>query len=449
MNDMKKNNNALLKTISRSLIVIAIAALLVAIPEIQMRAFLSAELAAVEEASRRAGEAAAAAKAEDTPYSRRMLEIAKLEAQEAFYQKYKYRNEFHYYGQFYEMYQQVYKADTIFIGTSHASHGVNPKYIEKAYSGKGNRSFFNFSLNGSNPSYYVEWYKFFKDSGYPTPRTIVYCVDWFMTDLGWLWRRKEFDSNYDCPQYIAKQLKIAEEKAIAEALKSPEETEAPAETETAAETEAVLDTGEEKAWFTLEDFLTKFMNSMMIIHNRDRIPEMVGSWFDIAGEDSEGETTVAETAEEELPPLPVYKHNEGIVDGTGILTDSYYKGYITWEAYFDGGTRSQNYNEHPGEWEAFVRLVEQFQKDGIEVIMIQVPEYVPGRRVPGKRDIEANERLEDFAWEHDIPFINYNAEESELNSNPDYFSDWGHMNEIGSTNFSKILIKDLEKVWKD
>ena len=151
------------------------------------------------------------------------------------------------------------------------SHGVNPKYIEEAYSGKGDRSFFNFSLNGSNPSYYVEWYKFFKESGYPKPRTIVYCVDWFMTDLGWLWRRKEFDSNYDCPQYIAKQLKIAEEKAIAEALKSPEETEAPAEPETWSETEAVLETEEEKARLLFEDFLTKFMNSMMIIHNRDRI----------------------------------------------------------------------------------------------------------------------------------------------------------------------------------
>jgi len=71
-----------------------------------------------------------------------------------------------------------------------------------------------------------------------------------MTDLGWLWRRKEFDSNYDCPQYIAKQLKKAEEKAIAEALETPEETEAPAEPETTAETASVSDSGEEKAWFT-------------------------------------------------------------------------------------------------------------------------------------------------------------------------------------------------------
>ena len=345
------------------------------------------------------------------------------------------------------MYQQVYKADTIFIGTSHASHGVNPKYIEKAYSGKGNRSFFNFSLNGSNPSYYVEWYKFFKDSGYPTPRTIVYCVDWFMTDLGWLWRRKEFDSNYDCPQYIAKQLKIAEEKAIAEALKSPEETEAPAETETAVETEAVLETEEEKSWFTLEDFLTKFMNSMMIIHNRDRIPEMVGSWFDIAGEDSEAETTVAETAEEELPPLPVYKHNEGIVDGTGILTDSYYKGYITWEAYFDGGTRSQNYNEHPGRVGSFCPACRAVSEDGIEVIMIQVPNMCRGAAFPANAISKQTNGLRVSAWEHDIPFINYNAEESELNSNPLFQRLGAHER----NRFDQLLQnpdKDLEKVWK-
>ena len=66
MNDMKKNNNALLKTIAFAYMTIA--ALLVAIPESRCGFFRQS--LPLSEASRRAGEAAAAAKAEDTPYQR-------------------------------------------------------------------------------------------------------------------------------------------------------------------------------------------------------------------------------------------------------------------------------------------------------------------------------------------------------------------------------------------
>ena len=447
-------NTGITKTLLRIAAVIASAALLVAIPEMLMRSFLNRELAAVQEASRKAGEAAALAEGSDDPLAIRLAEIAKLEAQEAFYQKYKYRDDFHYYGQFYEMYEQVYAADTIFIGTSHTSHGVNPYYIEQEYSGEGGRTFFNFGLNGSNPKYYVEWYKLFKESGYPKPRTIVYCVDWFMTDgAGWLWRNIQFDTNRDCPQYIAYHLKQAEDeaaaKAAAEAQSAPEtepETEAP---EPEPETDNQPSSGdEEEAFFSLDSWLTKFMNSMMIIHNRDRIPEMIRSWFGIEAEEAETAAEPEEEPEDELPPLPLYVHNQGIVDNTGVLTDSYYKGFAAWEAHYGGGTVHQHYADSKDQWNAFTSLVEQFLDDGIEVIFVEVPEYVEGREVTGNWDIKSNERLADYAWEMDIPFLNYNEEDNHINTDYTYYSDWGHMNADGAEEFSKVLIKDLEKTWK-
>ena len=449
-------SGGVLKTLARIGTVIAIAAVLTAVPEFLMRSFLNAELAAVQEASRKAGEAAAAAAQSDDPLTLRLAEIAKLEAQEAFYQKYKYRDDFHYYGQFYEMYEQGYAADTIFIGTSHTSHGVNPKYIEENYSGDGGRTFFNFGLNGSNPKYYVEWYRLFKESGYPKPRTIVYCVDWFMTDgAGWLWRNIEFDTNRDCPQYIAYHLKKAEDeaaaRAAAEAMNSPETEAAEPDPEPEPEPAAPASgTDENEAFFSLDSWLTKFMNSMMIIHNRDRIPEMIRSWFGDGGADdgAASETEEEPASEDELPPLPVYVHNQGIVDNTGVLTDSYYKGYATWLANYGGRRTHQHYADSKEQWNAFTSLVDEILDDGIELIFVEVPEYIDGREVTGDWDIKSNERLTDYAWDMGIPFLNYNEDYNEINSDYTYFSDWGHMNDDGSTAFSKMLIKDLEKVWE-
>ena len=450
-------NSGVAASLLKIAVVIAVTVLLVAVPELLMRSFLDRELAAVEEASRKAGEAAAkAAESVDDPLAQRLAEIAKLEAQEAFYQKYKYRDDFHYYGQFYEMYEQVYAADTIFIGTSHAAHGINPKYLEEYYSGEGGRSFFNFSLNGSNPKYYVEWYKLFKESGYPKPRTIVYCVDWFMTDgAGWLWRNIQFDTNRDCPQYIAYHLKQAEDeaaaKAAADAVETAETVTEEPEPEPAPETGAEADSaGEEEAFFSLDSWLTKFMNSMMIIHNRDRIPEMIRSWFGIeeASASEPEETEETEEPEDDLPPLPVYVHNQGIVDNTGVLTDSYYKGFAAWEANYGGWSGHQHYADSKSQWAAFTSLVEEMLDDGIEVIFVEVPEYMDGRDVTDDWDITSNERLTDYAWDMDIPFLNYNEEENYINSDYTYYSDWGHMNNDGATEFSKVLIRDLEKTWK-
>ncbi|MCL2099672.1 MAG: hypothetical protein FWH24_04465, partial [Oscillospiraceae bacterium] len=91
----------------------------------------------------------------------------------------------HYDGQFREIFEKHVNAEYIFIGTSHVTHGVTPESFEK--SGK---RFFNFALNGSNPSYYVWWYNdVFKAKNYRKPTAIIFGVNWFMFDTNWLWRR--------------------------------------------------------------------------------------------------------------------------------------------------------------------------------------------------------------------------------------------------------------------
>ncbi|MGN1345874.1 MAG: hypothetical protein ACI4V1_03760, partial [Eubacteriales bacterium] len=98
-----------------------------------MQSFLDDEVAAVQAAAERAAKIEEALLAAENEAEARRLEaelaVKKAEQYEEFYQKYKTRHCYHYYGQFYEMFENMYNADTIFIGTSHTAHGVNPLYF--------------------------------------------------------------------------------------------------------------------------------------------------------------------------------------------------------------------------------------------------------------------------------------------------------------------------------
>jgi hypothetical protein len=78
--------------------------------------------------------------------------------------------------------------NNIIIGASHAVHGINPKYITFD-------NFYNFALDGANPSFTLMWYKSLLLK-HKKPNLIIYEVNWFMFDSSWLWRRIEQDSRY-------------------------------------------------------------------------------------------------------------------------------------------------------------------------------------------------------------------------------------------------------------
>ena len=153
------------------------------------------------------------------------------------------------------------------------------------------------------------------------------------------------------------------------------------------------------------------------------------------------ETLETEVTEEELPEIPVYRH-EYLTDSDGNITSEFYKGFEPWERAYDGTPMDQGCNDNPAQWEAFEALLDLFDEYGIHVVLVEVPEYVPGRNEWKMEEHKA--RIAEIAAERGLTFYNYNGERySELNDDYTCFSDWGHMNYKGSTAFSKVLAADL------
>lgn len=91
--------------------------------------------------------------------------------------------------------------DGIVIGTSHATHSIRPSILDKS----GIR-FYNFSLNGAKPEYYLKWYYKFVYHKKNKPKICLYAVDFFMFDNSWLWRNIEQDAEYFPKQLFYKEL---------------------------------------------------------------------------------------------------------------------------------------------------------------------------------------------------------------------------------------------------
>lgn len=443
-NDMEKNDlRCLPRIFAKGACVLAVAGLLCGTLNGMMQRFLDDEVAVVTAAAERAAAIQKALdEAGESPEAIRLaaeLAVKKAEQYEQFYQKYKTRFCYHYYGQFYEMFENQYNADTIFIGTSHAAHGVNPKYIEAEIP---DRSFFNFALNGSNPQYYLDWWQVFLESGYPIPETIVYCVDWFMCDDGWLWRRIDFDTNPDCPVDIMRKIVKAEKRQAKTESDLGAESDTGSETDTAPGTESLANDSEKTRipWWDVDEVLTYAFNRIPFIYSRDRIPEML-SYYAHGGKIEVPQEPVGTEITEELPEVPVYRH-EYLTDSDGNITSEFYKGFEPWERAYDGTPMDQGCNDNPAQWEAFTALLDLFDEYGIHVVLVEVPEYVPGRN-EWKME-ENNARIAEIAAERGLSFYNYNGERySAINDDYTCFSDWGHMNYKGSTDFSKTLAGDL------
>ena len=448
----KHELNQLPRVFIKAAIVIAIAIIPIFLMNFGMQSFLDEEVAIVQAAKEKAEAAKQALldAASELGEERLEAELAVIKANqyEEFYQKYKNRESFHYYGQFYEMFENVHNADTIFIGTSHASHGVNPLYVEESVT---DRSLFNFALNGSNPQYYVDWYKVFKEAGYPTPDTIVFCVDWFMCDDGWLWRRLSFDDNPDQPIDIMRKLNANQSSTPAPAPAVTEDTAAVTEIAETAPAETAGTPEEKINFWDVDALMSSIFNKLPMIYSRDRIPEMIRHYTGVDKIDGteqiadDAPVDSGDEAEDKIPEIPVFTHDY-LRDGSGNITSDYYKGFIPWESGYAGGFAVQGSNDNEAQWTALTTLLDQFTADGIKLIFVQIPEHTTGRKAI---NIEKNNaRLAELAEKYNAPFLNYNDElESDLNHDYTNFSDWGHLSKKGSTAFSKQLGKDLAELF--
>ena len=96
---------------------------------------------------------------------------------------------------------------------------------------------------------------------------------------------------------------------------------------------------------------------------------------------------------------------------------------------------------------AFEKLLDEFEKSKIKVIFVQVPGYLPARNASNIE--ESMQLLNKIAEERKIPFLDYDTKRiTNINTDPSMFSDWVHLNEKGSDEFSKLLKGDIDSLLK-
>lgn len=128
--------------------------------------------------------------------------------------------------------------------------------------------------------------------------------------------------------------------------------------------------------------------------------------------------------------------------------EKYYNGFIPFKAREKfRKALATNLEINPVQWKAFDALLNALENDGIRVIFVQTPGYLYARE---DQHIAHNVRLlREIAEQRGIPFLDYETKRiSSINTNPELFADWTHMNEKGSHAFSELLRQDLEDLLK-
>ena len=268
----------------------------------------------------------------------------------------------HYPLQYDEVFHPTVNADVVILGASHATHGINPKYLESDQ-----LKVFNFALNGAPPSFYLKWYRRIFRPFYRKPLYIIYNVHWVMFDDKFLGRQFEQDSKYFPFLFFISQWR------------------------------------DFKGWNPL--LFNRFSFS------RER---------------------------KELLSILLRKKREL------FQKSKYYNGFIPFKFRKNlQKTEVVNPIINPVQWDAFEELLNDFERDRIRVVFVQIPGYLHGR--DDKNILKNVQRLREIAGKRNIPFLDYETERiSAINTNGDLFADWTHLNEQGSEAFSKLLRKDLE-----
>ncbi len=434
--------------------------------------------------------------------------LKKEEAYYEFYTKSNHENtlegrDYHYYGQFYEMFNSVYDANVIFLGSSRSVYGVNPRILERNKD-LDEYSFYNFSLNAAGPSYYLDWYNVFKtEAEYPTPDKVIYCVDWFMFDSNWMWRKMAtLDENidggalYEIRNYMKgssgtplSNTATYTEEEITTLFKDPDDDLPDNEDNKKAPQDLgqyllALWNGEEKLNFaTVAEYLTE---KVPLFANQDNIFDMIG--YHATGQSSANQIKLKEAREEYEKELEEYREEleEVLADGSndfpeveipdyyskrslridwdGNVSSKFYKGFIPWEYEHHSAGDGKQYRERSkqevaahykgtdqDEIKNFKKLIRQMQNDGIEVIFVQLPDIKEVR--PNDQIAKYTAIISDIAKELGVEFYDYNTDKSEvgnkLAAHQRYYSDWNHFNESGANLFTRYLGEDLVDILKD
>jgi hypothetical protein len=130
------------------------------------------------------------------------------------------------------------------------------------------------------------------------------------------------------------------------------------------------------------------------------------------------------------------------------VLSGFYNGFIPYER--EGGLDKKKditAKNSEAQIKAFEELLDEFEKNRIEVIFVEVPGYLPARN-PSNIE-EGNRLINKIAEKRKILFLDYDTRRiTNINTDPSMFSDWIHLNEKGSDAFSKMLKGDLEGLFK-
>lgn len=126
------------------------------------------------------------------------------------------------------------------------------------------------------------------------------------------------------------------------------------------------------------------------------------------------------------------------------VLSGYYNGFIPYERKGKVDRKREIRIENSqAQIAAFEELLDEFERNSIEVIFVQAPEYLPARDAS---DIDKHmQLLNSMAEKRKIPFLDYDTKRiTSINTDASMFSDSIHLNEKGSDAFSKLLKDDLE-----
>jgi hypothetical protein len=132
-----------------------------------------------------------------------------------------------------------------------------------------------------------------------------------------------------------------------------------------------------------------------------------------------------------------------------LVFSRYYNGFVPYarRGRVDRETNNVKPKISKAEVDAFEKLLDEFEKSKIQVILVQVPGYLPAQNFSNIE--ESTKLINKIAEERRIPFLDYNTKRiPNVNTDPSMFSDWLHLNEKGSDAFSKLLERDIESFLK-
>lgn len=129
-----------------------------------------------------------------------------------------------------------------------------------------------------------------------------------------------------------------------------------------------------------------------------------------------------------------------------MIKKQYYKGYLPWRAK-DFQIKSAELESNEAiKLEMGLKFLGEFcdlvKADGITMIFIGMPNFYPSSDQADKQK-KIYQMIEQTALERGFSFINYNAKNEPLNTDPKFYSDSWHLNRLGAEEVSEILTHDL------